>query len=127
MCETLGLELDEAVSSFVAGEGSGYLEIDEPLTQPILVLAYGNQRTMYDQDQVQTGSVMFEREPGGWFVRQTRSRGQFSNRRGDDSDASQLYVNGIPVRDGHLVRSGDQICVRYKRYLRTEVEVVAIV
>lgn len=123
VCETLGLELDEAVSSFVAGEGSGYLEVDE-LAQPILVLEKRNERTMYDQDQIQVGSVVFDREPTGWFIRQSPSRGLY---RGDDSSKAQLYVNGSPVRDGHLVHSGDQISLRYKRHLWTEVEVVAIV
>lgn len=127
VCETLGLTLDDAVSSFVAGEGSGYLEIDEPLTQPILVLADRDERTMYDQDQVERAYMVFDREPGGWFLRQSRSRGQFSNRRGDESSMSQLYVNGNPVTDGHLVHSGDQICVRYNRHLQFQLEVVAIV
>lgn len=126
VCDQLAFELDDAVRSFVAGERTGYLELDEFLPHPILVVDDGTERSLFDQDEVDIWPVIFERAPTGWFVRQYRSS---ERRRGRTfSPEPELYVNGLLVADDHPVRTGDRVSLRSAyRHGDSAVEVVAVI
>ena len=129
ICDSLGLELPDSVTAFVAAAGTGYLELPpdgELLEQPVLALVTtprtgtylaprGTEgaREIFDRDEVfpcelHADAIAFRRDPLGWSVRELQ-------------DAA-LHVNGNRADTAHRLATGDRLRSYYYDF-----EVIAII